>query len=229
MELEPVTPPHSLVDLATERIREAIQSGVYNPSQRLVERRLAESMGVSTITIREALERLAGEGLIIRQPRRGAIVAPVSDTTIRDITRIRQSIEQLVTEEAAAHWTHGASEEARAIVRDLQVVLLERDYDRFSQLDRAFHELRWRLAGNERLSDIAKQLYGSLVRHQVETLKASSRVTEVRDPRAAIYSTWIDAVEARDVARAKEIVDWHVVVFGKMIVDQLQLARESST
>src|ERR1700678_3426683 len=68
----------NLADKVADELRTAIQRGRYAPGTRLVERRLASELGVSHVPIREALARLADEGLVERLPRRGSRVAGLS-------------------------------------------------------------------------------------------------------------------------------------------------------
>ena len=57
----------------TNRLREAIVSGLLQPGDRLMQEELAERLGVSRMPIREALRRLEAEGLVVLQPYRGAL------------------------------------------------------------------------------------------------------------------------------------------------------------
>ena len=75
--LEPLV-DRTVADRIAERIREAIHDGSYSPGTRLVERSVARELGVSHIPVREALARLADEGLVDRMPRRGARVAELT-------------------------------------------------------------------------------------------------------------------------------------------------------
>src|SRR5690349_18923555 len=68
----------SLADDIVDRLREAIFSGQLAPNERLREETLAEFLRVSRGPIREALGQLEREGLVIKEPNRGARVARVS-------------------------------------------------------------------------------------------------------------------------------------------------------
>jgi DNA-binding GntR family transcriptional regulator len=91
----------SLRDRAYDDIREAILSGGLRPGQRIKERDVAAQMGISTTPVKEALRRLEQEGLVVSQPRRGAVVGPLVLTPEEEILRIRADLEGLAARLAA--------------------------------------------------------------------------------------------------------------------------------
>lgn len=89
----------------TQRLREAIASGVLKPGDRLNQADLADRLGVSRMPIREALRRLEAEGLVTLQPYKGAIVSLVSAEELREIYEMRVALETL----ALRHSLHAMS------------------------------------------------------------------------------------------------------------------------
>lgn len=83
----------SLVACAVRKLRTAILTAQLEPGSRLRTEALQESFGVSSSPLREALNRLASEGLIEAEDRRGFRVKPVSVEEINDITRVRILLE----------------------------------------------------------------------------------------------------------------------------------------
>ncbi|MGO2111857.1 MAG: GntR family transcriptional regulator, partial [Pseudoclavibacter sp.] len=88
--------------------------------QRLVERELVESLGVSRTTVREALRELATQGLVTVVPQRGAVVAAPTYEEARDLYEVRASLESLIV----ARFVENAS--------DAQVTRLEAAVERFA-------------------------------------------------------------------------------------------------
>ena len=104
-------------DAVVDGIRELILGGRFKPGDRLRQDELADTFGVSTMPIREALRQLQAEGLVIFRPRRVAIVASVSVAEYEEIYRIREALEIL-----ACHW---AGEDIERIPVERLRVLLE--------------------------------------------------------------------------------------------------------
>lgn len=72
-------------DEVTEKLRDAIISGEYLPSERLIEDNLATRFETSRTPVREAIRNLAASGLVRIEPRKGAVVADINADEIRDI------------------------------------------------------------------------------------------------------------------------------------------------
>ena len=88
----------SVVDLVAGELRALILRGELRPGERLIEERLTERFGISRPPLREALRLLEHEGLVQRQPRRGAIVTPLSAGDVREIYSLRWALERLALE-----------------------------------------------------------------------------------------------------------------------------------
>ncbi|WP_158085864.1 GntR family transcriptional regulator [Mycobacterium arosiense] len=87
--------------LAYRLIRRAIAEGEFEPGSRLVEQRIGEMFDLSRTPVREALRALAADGLVTIERNRGAIVATMSETDIRDQYELRARLESLAAERAA--------------------------------------------------------------------------------------------------------------------------------
>ena len=87
-----------LRDVVFYTLRQAILKGELEPGERLMEMQLAEQLGVSRTPIREAIRKLELEGLVLMIPRRGAIVAKITEKDLRDVLEVRSSLERLSTE-----------------------------------------------------------------------------------------------------------------------------------
>ncbi|RFU86485.1 GntR family transcriptional regulator [Streptomyces triticagri] len=91
----------SHVDRADAFIRARIHSGSYPQGSRLRERELAEALGVSRIPVREALTRLAADGLVVLSPRRGASVRRLTLRDVDELFDLRLSLEVFAARRAA--------------------------------------------------------------------------------------------------------------------------------
>jgi DNA-binding GntR family transcriptional regulator len=84
----------SLVELAVLRLQREILSGQTDPGERLVEEQLTRRLGISRAPLREALRRLAEQGLVEHVPRRGVRVATLSDRDVEELYAVRDVLER---------------------------------------------------------------------------------------------------------------------------------------
>jgi DNA-binding GntR family transcriptional regulator len=209
----------SLAELVTDHLRRAITGGTYAPGAHLVEREIAETLGVSSIPVREAFARLVEEGLVVRVPRRGAFVAPLSVEGVRDLTRTRIALEALAVELAIENWTPEAHAEAQAIVDGMREAARAGDRERFFRQDEAFHQLFWRTAKSETLLAIAQNLRGRISRFLREAIATDRRALEKS---ADDHQRWLDAVEAGDLDRARAEVEQQISSAAARIVQHIE-------
>ena len=92
-------------DDLTTRIRELIMTGVLRPGQALPQPQLAAELGVSRTPLREAFQRLAGEGLLQLDPRKGAVVALLSREDFLELYELRQLLEGYLIRDVAKHFS----------------------------------------------------------------------------------------------------------------------------
>src|SRR5579872_3673799 len=98
------------------RIHEAIRKGEITPGTRLVERDIAEKLGVSRMPVRAAIEKLIENGFATKEPHRVAYVHPFSLKELDEVYSVRVALERLVVEYALAHWTPQAYDKLQHIV-----------------------------------------------------------------------------------------------------------------
>lgn len=133
-------------------IRAAIISGEYTPGSRLSEAALVEDFGVSRNTLREALRMLTQEGLLVRRPHAGVIVAVPSLASIIDIYRVRRMIEVQALRSAPSRHPAG-----RALSAAVDTALAAREAGDWATVGTAnmeFHRAIVSLADSARLDRV---------------------------------------------------------------------------
>jgi len=181
----PDPPAHgATVAFIVERLREDILAASLAPGSRLVECELTARFSVSRGPVREALRRLAAEGLIEHWPHRGALVRRLSARTIRELFQIRVEMEQLAARLAA----ESEDEEARArFAEAIRPIFDDRERRAPDYLaeNSAFHDAMMALAGNQQLRELATRLRLPLIMAQVgDILTAEVLEASVREHRA---------------------------------------------
>jgi len=142
---------------AAEVIREAITVGTLKPGQRLIEHKLAASLGIGQPTLREALKELEYQGFVHKIPQKGTYITTYEKRDCRELLEVRICLEFLAIQRAAVRLTPELKKELTTLVEGMRGAADAFDAARFRQCDQDFHRKIAALAGNHRL---AKTLEG---------------------------------------------------------------------
>lgn len=189
-----------------EALREAILRGEFVPRQRLVEVDLCERFGARRFAVRAALQDLTAEGLVERQPNRGARVREVSLDEAIEISEIRRVVEGLVAARAAERLTDADASRLKSIGQQMRTAVETGEAGTYSDLNAELHATLREIARHEMANRIIAQLRGQMVRHQF----ALSRVPGRSVASLAQHEAVIDAVVARDPAAAETAMQAHI-------------------
>ena len=137
--MEPVNPRLPIAPQIYERLRRAITSLALLPSEALSEKELSLQLGASRTPVREALIRLADEGLVDILPQRGSFVAPIRLSDVEEAQFIRESLEVAVVRRLAGHCSPRFLSDMKLNLARQELAVAERDGDLFLELDEAFH------------------------------------------------------------------------------------------
>jgi DNA-binding GntR family transcriptional regulator len=186
---------------AAAHLRTAIRAGRLAPGARIVERPVAEELGISAIAVRDALSRLTQEGWVERLPRRGARVRHPGADELDDITSARV----LVEGEALARASQALGPEAERTLRSLLTAMerAARRGDRSALLthDEAFHAELWRAAASPTLEELLRNLTARIIPLVRRSIDAMPR--EELSAMRVWHEELLDAVlEGPDAARA---------------------------
>lgn len=141
----------SLPEAVAQKLRDAILAGQLKPGERLVEQKLAGSLGIGQPTLREALKELEFQGFVRKSPKKGTYVTQLTVEDFRKIQDVRMALEVVAIEKAALNMTdHGLAELAR-LVTTMRTAAQKFDLATFHKSDLAFHRIIWDLTGNEYL------------------------------------------------------------------------------
>jgi DNA-binding GntR family transcriptional regulator len=157
----------SVTDVVHRRLRRAIMSGAIRPGERLRQEDVAERLRISRSPAREALARLAMEGLVEQRPRRGYVVASLDPAEIEEIFGIRMLLEERAGVLATQRRTDKDISEVERAFRaldDIEVNSTE-DIDRFAAANRAFHERLFQSSRSKHLCRMMLQLRDQLERY----------------------------------------------------------------
>jgi DNA-binding GntR family transcriptional regulator len=142
----------SLVDLATDRIRELLLSGTLQPGERLREEWLSARLGISRPPLREAIRILTHQGLLERLPRRGVRVVTLTSRDVVDIYSLRAVLDRFALELAVPELNRDRLEPMREAVREMRESVATGNHPGYVGANRKFHMSLIALADNTRLT-----------------------------------------------------------------------------
>ncbi len=195
-----------LREQVTDRVRQAILDLRLRPGERLIERELTESLGVSRATVREVIRQLAAEGLVTVVPQRGAEVTSLSASDAADIYEMRASLEAL----AVRRFVQRASEEQVRALREAvdeiaRSAVSGEVHDHLGAKDR-FYDVLMDGSASGPLQQTLAGLQARVRLLRATSLSAPGRPAEAAEELRAV----VDAVEARDVEAAAQACVRHI-------------------
>jgi DNA-binding GntR family transcriptional regulator len=193
-------------ELAYQRLREEIVSGRLQPNERLVEADLVQLLDTGRSAVRTALVRLEQEGLVEREPNRGAKVRLVGEQEAAEILESRMVLEGLAARHAAKNVTPAQVEELRAIIREMRSLLDAGDLLGVSDLNATLHGRLLEIADNRTVARLVATLSSQLVRFQYRTILLPGRAEQSHLEHRAI----VEAVVGGDSDAAEQAVREHV-------------------
>jgi DNA-binding GntR family transcriptional regulator len=191
---------------AYRRLREAILAGQLDPQTRINEVELAEAWRVSRTPIRDALRRLAAEGLVEPAPGRGMVVARLSLRDAEDLYEIREVLEARAARLAAERGPADLPARLNAIIKAFGAALKEGETDRLLALDAEFHAAVAGAGGNARLHRLIDLLRAQAQPVRVRTLRLRGRAQKTFRELARLAG----AIRTRDAARAETAMREHL-------------------
>jgi DNA-binding GntR family transcriptional regulator len=147
-----------LPEVVAERLRELIIEGELPPGGRLNERQLGLRLGVSRTPLREALRRLAHDGLVTLRPNRGAVVTQLSRSAVQESFDVMGALEALAAELACRHITDAEVAEIEALTFEMMGAHARRDLPGYYRLNRMIHDRIASAARNAQLAEMAQTL-----------------------------------------------------------------------
>lgn len=200
----------SLSEKIYSAIKEAILRGDYPPGYRLLVLEIANSLEISQAPVREAMERLKQEGLLMSKPYRGSVVSDVSREEIEEIYALRELIEGY----AIRHSIPKLTEQHIALLHDLYKAMKKSAsednlYEMIKQ-DMDFHGLFYELCGNKTILNVWNQINTKIRRFQAITNKIYfphlEAVADSHLPLLEVLNTKnVDQIEEQFILHMKEV------------------------
>jgi DNA-binding GntR family transcriptional regulator len=201
--------PDSHSEAAYRVLKEKIVTLELPPASLLNEGQLMAELDLGRTPIREALQRLAFEDLVVILPRRGTIVADLNMSDLQKIFEIRLELESLVVRLAAVRATPQQIVAMDALFAQADEIIHRGDHHQLIRLDHQAHRLLAQAAQNEFLEEILDRLYTHILRLWYVSLHKVSRLSEAIEEHRDI----IAALKEGDGERAARIMRTHISGF----------------
>ena len=173
------TNPQNLHEAIFQKLRSLLVEGKIAPGSKLNERELAESLNVSRTPIREAIRRLAAEGLVELIANRGAIAVELSLEDVIHTFDVIADLEGFSGELAATHISDATLSELEALQYEMMASYARRDLSSYYKLNLRIHHLINQAANNPVLAQLFSQ-----VNARIEALRFRSNQDGVKWERA---------------------------------------------
>lgn len=210
----------STPEVIADVIRTLILRGHIDDGEPLRQDTIAKWFGVSHIPVRESLRQLTAEGLVQLHSKRGATVAPLRPDEAEEILEIRLTLEIKAVSLAMPHWTD-------AMLNELETLLTEAEacqsIDRWSDINRHFHETLYQACARPRLLNLIAGLNANVERYiRLLVSQSDYRLQAQREHRAILASARV-----RNAASLAALVEHHALETAVQLRQFLLLHQES--
>ncbi|QCI65902.1 GntR family transcriptional regulator [Phreatobacter stygius] len=187
-------------------LRDDIVSLARKPGSQVNEKAIALAHGVSRTPVREAILRLAGEGLIDVVSKAGTYVSRIRLSALAETIVVRKALEEVTVRAAVAHATPSQIIEMRALLTRQAEASEAGDQGAFHLADEAFHETIARAGGFPGIWALVQTVKLQVDRYRRLTLPQPGRMALVIREHKLV----LDAIEARDADAAAEAMGRHI-------------------
>lgn len=207
----------TLNDRAYDEIKKGLISGAFRSGQTLVIRTLAETYGISTTPVREALQRLVAERHLDMLPNRSIVVPVLDPARFVELFRIRRELEGLAGELATPHFRAQHLARLRGLVEAMDQTLAAAG-ESYQALNQKFHFLVYERAASPVLITMIQNMWSQVGPFFNELTDDDAFVAKANDQHRAI----LKALEARDAAAVRRHLSLDISVAADHLIPRLK-------
>ncbi|OLT00322.1 hypothetical protein BJF90_36175 [Pseudonocardia sp. CNS-004] len=197
-----------------DRLRVAIRTGALLPGVKVSLRSIADTLGVSTMPVREALRTLQAQGLVEFERRSVTVVRLTPDEVVQ-VFQIRLRLEQLAAEWALQHLTEDDIAQLRAILDDMaDPAMAPADWRR---LNRLFHVRFYECARSPHLLDLIHNVWDRVEPSMAVYASAVEDFAEAHRQ----HLRMLELIEARDLQGLLAETAWHLEHTSRTVTEAL--------
>ena len=200
----------SLTEEAAMTIRRAILSGKFTHGQQLTESRISEGFHISRAPVREALQQLMSQGLVVHHPNRGYFLKKFSARDIEDMSLMRIAIEKFAVQLAIERASDEEIDALGKIVGEMEAFSETAPHDDMAayEADHRFHDWLCQIAHHDMLRTIWKMMHDQIA------VALNSLVNAYEWPGDAAFAhshrEIVNALRSRDIVAAQKAIEKHI-------------------
>jgi DNA-binding GntR family transcriptional regulator len=200
-----------------ENLKQAVIKGKIAPGSRLIESRLAETLGISRTPVREAIHKLEREGYLKKLPRGGFTVLGFSREDIEETFGIRSILESYAARLAAIKHEEAALKPLEDKINAYQKCLDNNDLDPLLKINTEFHELLYALSRSPRLVKMINDLKDQIYQYRKVILK-NERLARISNED---HRRMLEYIRRRDAEGVEKLVRDHLIRGQKAALNQI--------
>ena len=200
-------------DIAYERLKELLITLQLPPGTTIDERALMRRLALGRTPLREAIQRLSHEGLIVHVPRRGNWVAPLSITDLQHLLEARRLVEPPAACLAASRITPEEIAQLRAVLERADHLVETGNNAECVLLDQTFHRLIAAATRNPVIARMVEQVNQELLRYWYVSFVWVGSL----GPTFAHHHRIVEALARRDSEQVERLMHQHIDLFRERI------------
>jgi DNA-binding GntR family transcriptional regulator len=200
-------PVQSLAQEVAKRIREMIRKGTLKKGDKIVEKPLCKTMGISRTPLREALRLLSSEGLVELIPNKGAHVAEPSMTDIREMFRVMSILEGTCARECAEKMNEDGLKKLDSLHQKLERHCLEKNHEKYMAVNHKYHTLVQELAGSKILTEVINGLRQKILLYRYRQIYEPNRLETSMQEHRELH----EAFRKKNSAAAERLMKEHLI------------------
>lgn len=193
----------TLKDHVYDYISKRIQDGSIKPNDKLNEQEICDELNISRTPVREALIRLAADGLLDAEPRRGFRVKPLNEEKSNNLYVIIGTLDALAATLAMDHLTQADLASMRKLYREMDKAIQAKKADRYYKLQIDFHNIYIHKCKNDELIYLLDQLRMRFIRQGYEIDESMVSILSETNKEHAII---VDMLENKDQAQLEKFI-----------------------
>jgi len=218
-------PRAALHEQVAQRLRQMLVEGRIAPGAKLNERELSEVLHVSRTPLREAIKRLAAEGLVELLPNRGAVAVTLSEADVLNTFEVMAGLEAMSGELAAQRITDEELAEIKALHFEMLAAYTRADLSAYYGLNAQIHRAINAAAKNPVLTATYNQ-----VNARLQALRFRSNQDGAKWKRAVKeHEKMIEALSAHDADALRAVMLTHLDNKRDVVIDQLRRAAATGS